>query len=631
MCLSLGLRLCLFSLVDCNATFSVQNVHRTLYQPVFFFPALCSPRANLQYPHDANAGGDGSQPPSAQIFSAGAGATASRGNSLEPQAAAADPSQTTPPPPGSSGPAPDSAVLLVPVSRDDASDPTAGNIGVEDGVFERQEISKNPSPEVEWALPVPASSGPAVPVSVSVSAEVPGLPHAEVLSQLAEVDGSVRGGKVSAGGSAAAPAVSECSEEVPGGEGSEASSGVGYPGLSDGAASYPAAAPRAALGTTRVAPLQGGDSLLGSSPPVRAATMGDMPETRPPGSVAAAAAAAATASHRLSTEAAVDPPSQGRSVANAAPNLAAGKNERVPAADAAMAPEQGRDLQPRSDASPAASTLAEPATTTRVRMGINARTGGGSPLPFGGDPSGGRSGWDGTLGGQRSMAGGFLHDEAAGDGDGAASTPGLRAERGCVEGGSYGAFTGSSRQAMLSAAAAVAVVATPSNTISFQSDRDTAIGFNIDRDTAAGMNNDRDAAIGLNNSGDLFGRCRGWSFDRVAKHDDQSRPAYPTTGQYSGVGLARTARDGGVEDASLWSGQGRVEVPDLPLQGARLKGGATGALMGSQASRPASGRVVEGWRREGEGQVVMVDRGEWEALRRENDGLRRQAALSDKR
>lgn len=486
---------------------------------LFFVPALRSPTADPRDAHDANADREGLQPRFAQTLPTGAD-TASRGSVLEPQAAAGPPHNT--PPPDGSGPAPDSAASPMSLVCDDRSGPTAASVGVEaiprqDGPVERQDRSKNRSPEPESALPVPGSSGSAV--SVPLSTGVVKLAEAEEMSPLAEGGGGVRGGKVSAGGRAAS-AVPCRSEDVPGGRVFEAGSGVGSPSLRGGAAFLPEDAPRAALGA---AALQGCGSLLGSNTPVEATTTGGVPEERPPGTEAEA-----PAPHVFSTEAAVDAPfSQGLFIANAVESLAGSPDTYTPEAGAAMTLQQGRDSQ------------------LIIR----------------------------------------------------------------VEGERYGAASGAGRQAVSSSAAAAAT--TPSNTGSFQGSCD--------------------AASGLSKSSDMFSR-RGSSLDRVAEHDERPRPAYRTTGQHSGLDVGRNpARSEGTKDASLRSGNGGMEVPDLPLQGAApLKAGTMESSVGGQALRPPPGGV-EGWTREREGQVVMVERGEWEALRRENDGLRKQAALLDKR
>ena len=605
-----------------------------------FLPALRSPRADPPDPHGGNAGCEGLQPRST-VTSAGAD-TAFRGSSLEPQAAAAVHPQQTPPPPNSSGPAPDSAVSPAPAPiRDDGSGPAAAtrvrmeSIPRQDEAEQQQDRSENRSPEPESALTVPVSLRSAV--SASVSTGVVGLAEAEKSSSpLAGGGGCVPGGKDSAGESTAS-AVSGHSEEVPGGGVCEAGGGAGSrKSPRGGAASLPEGAPRASLGAVRAASLKGGGCLLTSIPPVEAAAAGGVPEERRPGT-----AAAAPAPRRLSAEATVNaPPSQGGSfVANAAGSLAGGKDEYTPEAGAAVAPEQGRGSQPRSDDSfsAAASTSAGPAKTTRTMTTTTKATTVqlSSPFPLGGDrgldfsddsareesrarsgallpparlPGGGGS-RDGTVEVLRLKAGGFLRDEAAGCGDGAACLTEVRAESGPVEGGSCGAASGIAHQA---AVLSTAATASSSTTGSFQSDRD--------------------AATSVGRSSGMFSRL-GPSFNRAANHDERGpRPVFPTAGPHSGLDVVarNPAWGGGTKDGSPWSGKGGLKVPDLPLQGAPLKAGATEASAGVQASRPATGRVG-GWRREGDGQVVMVDRGEWEALRRENDGLRRQVALSDKR
>lgn len=609
----------------------------TSFQPALFVPALCSPRLDPRNPHDANADGEGLQTRPAQTLPAGAGA-ASSGNGLEPQAAAG-PSLNTPPA-NSSCPPLDSAM---PLSRTDASDPAPGSVGVEatpsqDVAVERQDRSESRSREPEEsALAVPGSAGPAV--SVSLPAQAVGWFRAEELSPLAAAGGGgVRGGEASVGESAASSAVSERSDEVPGGgRVFEAGSGAGFPSPRDGAASYPAAAPRAASDDTRAAPLRDGDSLLESSstPPVEAAPAG-LREKRSPATVPASAASRTATGAAFSAEAAaVDAPSsQGLFGAKDAVSL--------------LLYNALRDAAASTLSEPATTTTATAATATKEETGSKARTHAvSSPFPLGGDhrgveddnakegvaesrasggglvppaqlPLGGGGSWDSTIDGQRSKGQGFLHDKSAGGDGRAAHTPRVRAGSGRVEIESYRTSSSNGRQAVLpppaaaTAVATAAATATPSNTQGFQGGRDTATGFN--------------------RSSDMFSR-RGSSFDRVADHDERPRPAYPTTGQHSGVGFARsTDGGGGIQDASLWSGNGGVDAPpDLPLHGGvPFEAGATGTSRGSQASRQAPGRV-EGRRREGQGQAVMVDRREWEARMLENDDLRRQLALSGKR
>eukprot|EP00903_Cladosiphon_okamuranus_P007182 g6974.t1 len=569
-----------------------------------------TPRVDPRDHHDANADSEGLQPRSAQTLPTGVDA-ASRGTVLEPQAEASPP-QTTPPP-DSSGPAPDSAAPPVPLTCDGGSGPTAASFKVEatprqDGVVERQDRSENRSPEPASALPVPGSSGSVV--SVPLSTGVVRSAEAEELSPIAEGGGGVGGGRVFALGSGAS-VVPRHSEEIPGSRLFEAGKGESSPNLRDRAAILPEDAPRAPLGAARAAALQGCDSLFGSVAPVEATTTGGVPEEKMPGT-----AAAAPAPRRFST--------------NATDKFAGSQGTYAPEAGAGRTLEQVRDSQRRSDyALPAAApTLAGPATTTTTATQV------AYPFPFGGDrsvdretaevreesraPSGAvpppaqlpgvASRWDGTLEGQRSKTGGFLHSEAAGGGA-AYYSPGMQAESFRVEGERYGAASCGDRQAVLSAA--VAATTTPFNTGSFQVNRD--------------------AASRLSRTSDMFSR-RGLTLDCVAKHDERPRPAHPTAVPHNGLDAARNpARREGINDASLLSRTGGAEVLVLPLQGAApRKVGAVETSVGGQALQPAP-VPVEGWSREGEGQMVVTDRGEWEALRRENDDLRRQAALSDKR
>ncbi|CAB1102503.1 unnamed protein product [Ectocarpus sp. CCAP 1310/34] len=136
------------------------------------------------------------------------------------------------------------------------------------------------------------------------------------------------------------------------------------------------------------------------------------------------------------------------------------------------------------------------------------------------------------------------------------------------------------------------------------------------------------------------------SFGEETGHDGQNRFDRHPPAQLLGAGL--TARRGGpvvglvgrpkqhgtrlVEDSLGVGREGKGVLKPPPRSAVPLKTGTWGEAPPEvqprrQAGGHAGGKAAIG----GEREVAVVDRGEWEALRRENDDLRRQVALSEKR
>lgn len=134
------------------------------------------------------------------------------------------------------------------------------------------------------------------------------------------------------------------------------------------------------------------------------------------------------------------------------------------------------------------------------------------------------------------------------------------------------------------------------------------------------------------------------SFGEETRHDGQSRFDQHPSGQLPGTGF--TARRGGPvfglvvdpkqhrsDESSLGLGREGQGVPKppprsaVPLKTKTLRGVPPEVQLRRPAGGHDGGMGAVGVERE----VAMVDRGEWEALRRENKDLRRQVALSEKR
>lgn len=664
----------------------------------------------------------------ANVFTTADG-IASRATSLEPHPG--DLLNAPPPPPNSSQPRPTSgstsvpaepSVPAVPSSLDDESgeyDNTGGVGGQtippqdQSGGIEwqdRKDQFENQSAEQHSALPVPASSSPAVSVPVLVAAA--GVLQTEgVLPQAAAAAGGefFRGGRVLAGESAAAasahfpeyrrndepdgaaadgqvagkfetesarPAVrfaggggkplpvaavavsearmhdvvrsrassalTEC--ENGGDEGrdgasvfAERSAKIGARG---GEVSSRSPAPRTESVAAPEVLRQCDASLSGhwaaaAAESAAAVTVG-LPETRPPEMIAIAAAVP----RRISTEATADAPSEGRVFSKTTTSLIAARNDdRVRQVETVAADAEGRrGPKDRTESSPGVSASVE----STVRAGSEASTlaffsrepdegshrsshdGGATEgqlargavllrpqVPLGG---GNGSKWESVPDGHHSTIGGFPFDHGtAADGGGLAAAPVFQATNGRAKEGRFGAPSGDRRRVVLAAAAAATTAAGGGSS---QSDREAAAGS-------------RDEAHGV-----IFGR-RGSSAAHTAKHDEQrSHASHHPAGRRSGVGVAgASAESGGNKDPSLWLGRGGVEAPELPRQAAPLSTGRKEISFGVQALRKAPECVERRWTSEGEGydSSVTVDRREWEALRRENNDLRRQAALTYKR
>ncbi|CAN0183705.1 unnamed protein product [Ectocarpus sp. 12 AP-2014] len=135
-------------------------------------------------------------------------------------------------------------------------------------------------------------------------------------------------------------------------------------------------------------------------------------------------------------------------------------------------------------------------------------------------------------------------------------------------------------------------------------------------------------------------------FREATGHDGQNRYDRHPSAQLPGAGF--TARRGGpvvglvggpkqhgtrlVEDSLGLGREGEGVLKPPPRSAVPLKTGTWGEAPPEvpprrQAGGHAGGKAAVG----GEREVAVVDRGEWEALRRENEDLRRRVALSEKR
>lgn len=137
---------------------------------------------------------------------------------------------------------------------------------------------------------------------------------------------------------------------------------------------------------------------------------------------------------------------------------------------------------------------------------------------------------------------------------------------------------------------------------------------------------------GLDRLHDFFDR-QGSSFTHTVKPSEQRFSVGSLGAPISGAGVVGVGAADVVDDRNYHrrSGWERAETFELPRQAAVPPkiGGSTHSL-GNRASGISSGHV-QAARGGGEAQTVVVSRGEWEALKRENDDLRRQATLTEKR
>ncbi|CAN0028155.1 unnamed protein product [Ectocarpus sp. 8 AP-2014] len=140
--------------------------------------------------------------------------------------------------------------------------------------------------------------------------------------------------------------------------------------------------------------------------------------------------------------------------------------------------------------------------------------------------------------------------------------------------------------------------------------------------------------------------CRVASFGEETGNDGQNRLDRHPSAQLPGAGYSarrgepviglvggpKQHRTGWVEHSLGLGREGEGVLKPLPRSAVPLKTGTWGeAPPEVQPRRQAGGHAGEKAAVGGEREVAMVDRGEWEALRRENEDLRRQVALSEKR
>ncbi|CAM9099505.1 unnamed protein product [Hapterophycus canaliculatus] len=363
--------------------------------------------------------------------------------------------------------------------------------------------------------------------------------------------------------------------------------------------------------------------MAGGSPPVEQTSVADGLRTRTPAEPATVAAASTC----LST------PAEMGSLAKNAENRAAVNGGSVSEAGSIVPRAEGSGRHIQSDALLEVPSSVKPTVTSRVTAGSGAAARTSSPLASHDDrgvedegvkggvlPSwaaivneralGSRSSRESTLEQQYSEAP-ILSFSGSGADEGATAT--LRFVLQTGSGRAEGAgFDDNGRQVVLANGAAAAATMAPRRVVE------------IGRTTAN---------VAPDRSDDIFG-CQGPTATATIKPSGRHSSVDDLAAPVSATGAAGTGTAGvvGGRDSSRWSGWGRVDTFDSHLRHAAgpLKSGRSTGSLGDRASGIPPGGVEKATSG-GESQTVVVSKGEWEALKRENDDLKRQATLTEKR